>query len=374
MTPKGPRRCSPGLFRTCPIEEHYASPELVVSGERIRHENIAHLAEVKRLHDNHRNPDPKIFSRSAFSFSAGSSSPRKFGQEMDARIDSFGVKPQIYHSMGTFRMANGNGMEVNAQVMRTTEVNEGFACYDGVWRIIIKANKVGLHRHAKTVREESLDLSTAAAVKATMPKAFEIFRTAAISSGIYNEERANQEATDMLAHFKVMFNAVETEADDVYDVYDRGMGYFAESDNSTIVVNENYRSSAFRAVNFKDFLAANLVYGAHQPDAEIRVADRHDNTGASWTLKKENGQWAVEKVYDDGRSEVVNISTAQEALDHVYYHVLAQINPDNEEKALEKGRYAAELVHGVEAALEANKAVIDEHWRTTSRLTERDRH
>jgi hypothetical protein len=270
--------------------------------------------------------------------------------------------------MGQFRMENGNGMEVNAEVYRATEVNKGFACYDGVWRIIIKSNKLGLHRHAKTVRDETLDLSTAEAVKATMPRAYEILRTAAISSGIYNEERANQTADDMFAQFKDMVNAVESDAAGDFLTWDRGLGYFTKSENDSIVVNVDYKTTSFRAENFRNFLRDCPSYHSVNPHVEIRVSDSHPFTGAAWTLKKENGQWAVEKVYADGTSEVVDVSTPQEALDHVYYHVLAHVNPDDEEKALEKGRFAGELVQQVEISLEANKAVVDECWRTTSRM------
>lgn len=366
MTPKGPRRCKPGLFKTCP-EDHYATPELVLSSEVIKQKNREHLAEVKRLHNHHRNPDPKHFSRSAFNFDDGSSSPRKFGQEVDARIDSWGVKPEVYHSMGKFRMNNGNGFEVNVEVMRMTEVNEGFACYDGVWRIIVKSNRLGLHRHANTIREETLDLSTAEAVQETMPKVFEIFRTAVISSGIFDEPKLGKIAEDMLAKFKAMVDAVESDAAGDFLTWYRGLGYFLKSDSDTIVANVDYKTSAFRAENFRNFLKDCPYYHAITPYAELRVSDAHSRTGASWTLKKENGQWTVEKVYGDGTSEVVDISTPQEALDHVYYHVLGHINPGNEEQALEKGRYAGELVQGVEKALEANKPVVAEYWRTSSR-------
>jgi hypothetical protein len=194
-----------------------------------------------------------------------------------------------------------------------------------------------------------------------MPKVTEFFRTAAISSGLYDEEKANRQTEKMLAHFKAMFNAVESDAAGELDLQERGMGYFTDSDSGTIVVNEDYKTSAFRAESFKRYLASHPVYRAHQPEVEIKVSDSHSRTGASWALKKKDGQWSVEKTYDDA-SEVVNISTPQEALDHVYYHVLAQINPDDEEKALEKSRYAAALMQGVEAALEGNLVRIREYW------------
>ncbi|MET1155881.1 hypothetical protein [Arthrobacter sp.] len=131
----------------------------------------------------------------------------------------------------------------------------------------------------------------------------------------------------------------------------------------TIVVNENYRTSAFRAENFQRFIDECPYYRSTQPEAEIRVSDRHTRTGASWVLKKQSGQWSVEKTYADGSSETVLIETPQDALDHVYYHSFAEVNPDNHELSLEKSRYANDVLKGVEAALEANKPVVVEWWR-----------
>jgi hypothetical protein len=367
ITPNGPKRCT-ATFRPCDFSAHYGSEESALAADRVIQANNAHRAEVRRLEDNQRNPDPKFSSRSSFSFHKGSTSPRKFGQEIDARINNLGAKPQIYHSMGQFRMNNGNGMEVNMQVMRMTEIDEGFARYTGVWRFLNKSNKVGLTRHPTTNSDLVLDFSTAQAARRSMLQVRDLFRTAVISSGVYDEDEANHRADLMTEDFKNMFNAVESDAAGDFDVYERGMGYFTESDGQNIVVNEKYRTSAFRTENFKNFLAEYPPYRSHQPDVNLRVTDAHSQTGASWTIKKESGQWAVEKTYASGESEVVPITTAQEALDHVYYHNLAEVDPDNEQESLEKGRYAAALMQGVDATLENNKTVIDEWWNKTSTL------
>lgn len=373
ITPTGPKRCTK-KFRSCSFPDHYGSEESALAADKVIQANNAHRAELKRLEDNHRNPDPRYFSRTSFNFGDGSTStsPRKFGQEIDARIDRLGVKPQIYHSMGQFRMENGNGMEVNMQVMRMTEIDEGFARYNGVWRFINKSNKIGLHRHAKTNYDIVLDFSTAQAVKRSMLQARGMFRTAVISSGIYNEEEANRRADSMTETFKNMFNAVESDAAGDFDLWDRGMGYFTESDSDTIVVNENYRTTAFRAENFRNFIRECPYYHSVNPNAEIRVSDQHSYTGASWTLKRESDQWSVDKTYADGRSESVLINTPQEALDHIYYHTLAEINPGNEQESLEKGRYAGELVQQVEKSLEENKPVVEKWWSETSSMTVED--
>jgi hypothetical protein len=77
----------------------------------------------------------------------------------------------------------------------------------------------------------------------------------------------------------------------------------------------------------------------------------------------------VDKTYADGRSETVLINDPQEALDHIYYHNLAEINPGNEQESLEKGRYAGELVKQVEICLEENKAVVEKYWQDSSSMT-----
>jgi hypothetical protein len=361
LTPDGPKRCT-ATFRACPFADHFQTVESAIAADRIIQRNNIHRAELKRLHDNHKNPDPKLFSRTSFNFGKGSTSPRKFAEEIDNRIETIGVKPEIYHSMGQFKMDNGNGMEVTVQVMRMTEVDEGLARYNGVWRIIQKANQYGLHHIPDTVQDVVFDFSDKQRARRSMLQAREFFRTAAISSGIYDEEVADHTADEMSEDFKNMFNAVESDAAGDYDLYERGMGYFTESTGQTIVVNENFKTSAFRVENFRNFLSQNPSYKAHQPTAEIRVTDRHSNTGASWTIKKEQGQWAVEKLYADGRFEVINIETPQDALDHVYYHSLSEVNPDNTDEALRKGRYAGALMTGVESALNENMNAIQKWW------------
>lgn len=362
ITPNGPKRCT-ATFRPCPFSEHYASVESAIAADRVIQRNNAHLAELERLHDSQRNPDPRYFSRSGFMFTPNSSSPRAFGEDLDTRVAQIGIKPEIYHSSGKFRMKNGNGLDVNVQVMRMTEVDESLARYVGVWRFINNVNKSGLIRHEETKQDFVLDFSTEQKTRKSMLQAREFFRSTVVSSGIRNDDEADKRADEMAEHFKNMFNAVESDAAGDFDLWDRGMGYFTESDADTIVVNENYRTSAFRAENFKNFLKENPYYRAHQPAAEIRVTDTYEPTGASWTLKKEGGQWAVEKTFSDGHTAISNLETAQEALDHVYYHVKNEINPGDEEQALKKGRYAGALMQEVETALENNKAVINEWWR-----------
>lgn len=362
IAPDGAELCRAWLKR-CEYEHHYSSLKIAQEQDAIIKDNNLFRAELKRLQDGHRNPDPKLFSRSSFMFNRADTSPRNFAQEVDARIHNLGVRPEIYHSMGQFRMNNGNGMEVNVQVMRMTEVDERLACYSGVWRFIVKKNKVGLQRDAETVRDVIFDFSTEEAIQASIPEVSELFRTAAISSGIYNQEKADNESATMLAHFKAMFNAVESDAAGDFDVWNRGMGYFTESDSETIVVNEDYWSSAFRAENFRRFLSDCLYYRSTQPNVEIRVSDHHFYTGASWALIRHSDQWSVEKKFADGSVENVPLETPQDALDHVYCHALAEVNPDNEELSFEKGRYAEDLFKGVEEALEANKAVVAEWWR-----------
>jgi hypothetical protein len=368
ITPNGPKRCT-ATFRPCPFSDHYGSEESAVAADRVIQANNAHRAELKRLEDNHRNPDPRYFSRTGFNFDEGSTSPRKFGQEIDARIDGFGVKPQVYHSMGQFRLNNGNGFEVNMQVMRMTEIDPGLARYTGVWRFINKSNRLGLHRSPTTNSDIVLDFSTAQAAKRSMLQAREIFRNAVIASGIFDDEELDRRADSMTENFKNMFNAVESDAAGDFDLWDRGMGYFTKSDSDTIIVDENYRTSAFRAENFRNFIRECPYYHSVNPNAEIRVRDQHSRTGASWTLKRESDQWSVDKTYADGRSETVLINDPQEALDHIYYHNLAEINPGNEQESLEKGRYAGELVKQVEICLEENKAVVEKYWQDSSSMT-----
>lgn len=360
ITPTGPKKCT-ATFRPCPYSDHYSSVESALAADAIIKDNNAFKAELNRLHEIHRNPGP-YFCRTSFFFAKGTTSPRKFAQEVDTRTYNIGVRPEIYHSMGQFRLNNKNGMEVNVQVMRMTEVDENLGRYVGVWRFINKTNKVGLHRDPQTVADVVFDFSNEKSARRSMVQVREMLRTAVISSGVYNEEEADKRADEMAEQFKNMFEAVESDAAGDFDLWDRGMGYFTQSDSKTIVVDVDYRTTSFRGENFRKFLQECPYYKSINPAAEIRVTDRHFFTGASWTVRKENGQWTVDKVYADGTKEVVTVTEPQDALDHVYYHNIAEIDPDNEELALEKARYAKELILEIDEALEKNKPVVAEWW------------
>lgn len=361
ITPDGPKRCT-ATFRPCPYSDHYSSVESAIAADAIIKDNNAFRAELNRLHENHRNPDPKYFCRSSFLFGKGNSSARQFANEMDARLYNVGVKPEIYHSMGQFRMNNGNGMDVNVQVMRMTEIDENLGRYVGVWRFINKKNKIGLATNQETVADVVFDFNSDRSARRSMAQVRELFRTAVISSGIYDEEEADKQADDMAEEFKNMYYAVESEAAGDYDLWERGMGYFTKSNSENIIVDENYKTSSFRGENFRRFLNDCPYYKSITPNAEIRVTEKHNYHDGGWTIKKENGQWYVDKVYSDGRKETAILLEPQDALDHVYYHNIAEVDPGNEELALEKGRFAKDIMKEVDEALEANNSVVTEWW------------
>lgn len=361
ITPTGPKRCT-AKFRPCPYSDHYGSEESAIAADRIIKSNNLHRAEIARLQEAHRNPDPKFFSRTSFNLSKNSNSPRTFGLEQDYRHSNLGVRPELYHSMGQWRFSDRSDLDLNVQVMRMTDIDESLARFVGVWRIILKTNRKGLVRHQETKQDLVFDFSTEHAAKRSMLQTHEFFRSAVVMGGIRDDDEADRRAEEMSEAFRNMFNAVESDAAGDFDLFDRGMGYFTKSDGATIRVDEQYNTSAFRAQNFKTFLSEYPGYHSQQPEVEIRVTDKSPRTDASWTIKKESGQWAVEKIYADGRSEIIPVTDSQQALDHVYYHSLAEVNPNNTEEALTKGRYAASLMDGVEKALDENLPVIEEWW------------
>lgn len=361
ITPTGPKRCT-AKFRPCPYSDHYLSEESALAADKIIRSNNLHLAEIARLQEVHRNPDPKFFSRTSFNLSKNSNSPRTFGLEQDYRHTNLGVRPELYHSMGQWRFSDRKDIDLNVQVMRMTDIDESLARFVGVWRIILKTNRKGVVRQQETKQDLVFDFSTEQATKRSMLQTHEFFRTAVVMGGVRDDDEADRRAEEMSEAFRNMFNAVESDAAGDFDLHLRGMGYFTESDGVTIRVDEQYNSSAFRAQNFKTFLMEYPGYRSKQPEVEIRVTDKNPRTGASWTIKKESGQWAVEKVYADGRAETIPVADSQQALDHVYYHNLAEVNPNNTEDSLTKGRYAASLVDGVEKALEDNLPGIKEWW------------
>ncbi|MET1156581.1 hypothetical protein [Arthrobacter sp.] len=360
-TPDGPGLCT---ARQCPVEDHYGSHESAVAAVAAIH----HKAEVKRLRALVKKPPTGMYRSFAFIYPNDKLTARDFDGRRRFASQHYGVRAEVFETYSRLQIDDGHSPAASVDIHQMTEVDEASARLVRTWKLTDHERVPGQPK-AEALRQKFVDFSTLEGTRQSMLEAAELFHSTLVRSGISDAE-VDVEAGKWLTHFKDMVNAVESEAAGDFDVWGRGLGYFTASDGEAIVVNENYRTSAFGAENFKGFLAENPAYRSRQPEAHIRVINQNAATGASWTLKKEHGQWFVEKAYRDGRSVSVDIATAQDALDHVYHFNLAEIDPEDEDASLTKARYVGELVHGVETALEANLYAIAEQSKARTARAE----
>lgn len=344
----GPMPCTSDR---CPFEDHYDSLESA-------HDIHTHSAEVKRLRGLIKTARPfKSMSSSIFFYREDKLTARDFGRDVDMWFTSKGLTPRFFDAYSGIVLKDGIDPKAAVGIRRAGTVDEVAARIVGIWTISAEVKQEPADNTESLRWKEVFDYSTREAVGDSLLAVAGLFRAALLQNGA-SGEAVDIEAGRMLEHFEGMFNAVESEATGDYGLWGLRMGYFTASDGETIVANEPYRTSAFRAENFRRFLADNPWYRSRQPEAEIRVTDTREEAGAAWTLKREDGRWSIEKIYGDGRVVAVDVETAQDALDHVYHFNHAEIDPGDEPAALVKGRYAFDLVRGVELALEANAAAI----------------
>jgi hypothetical protein len=369
ITPDGPKKCT-ATFRPCRYSNHYHSVESAFAAEQLIQKNQIHEEKVNRLKRNKMNFEPDFYIRSGFTFAKNNDSMRRFAEELDARKAQLNAVPEMHHSGGTFRLQNGSRNPIEITLLRTAEIDESEAKLASVWRVNTRTTLgIALGRE-KVNQEVALNFRNENSFNRSMIALHEVFRNGAIMSGIREDDEAEAKAEEMTKQFLQMYDAVESEATGEFALWEQGQGYFKDSDPSTIVVDVDYRRSAFRGQNVRNFLKDNLYYAQSTPDAKITVTDHNEINGSSWAIHKLDGEWSVERTNSDGSSADVLVKSPEDVYSHVYWAVKEQINPDDEKEARRKARYASQLMKDVEAALDENKASVSDEWAAEHKVDE----
>lgn len=361
LTPDGPKICK-ASFRMCPYASHFGTEESAFAAEKILNEHNAQLDHVEQLKAFVQNPDNRYFIRSPFLFDDNSKSARQLGDELDRRFKEHGFEPQLFHSMGTFRLQNGVANPVEVSVMRVDGVDEENAKIVGNWRVSTKMNMTGVPGQDSTTNV-MLDFNSEQSAKRSFAQVREIFYNGAVRSGLFNEEeKADELADQMQSKFQKMFNAIEGNAAGDFELWERGYGYFQGSDGETIVAREDYGTSAFRGENVRRFLAENHYYASYTPELDIRVSETNERNGTSWAVYKSGDQWHVEEGKADGTKNDYVCAEPQEVYNTVSWIISETVNPGDQEAAKKKGQYAGVLMFDCESALRKNREKVAAYW------------
>lgn len=163
---------------------------------------------------------------------------------------------------------------------------------------------------------------------------------------------------EMLDRFMEMFNAIQgAEKGDLQFSFDE-FGDFKDSTSDTVVVDVDYQASIFNARRFREFVREHPYYYNRKVDARISVKDYRGrgDAPASWRLYRENGAFRIAITCWDGRELDTEVADSEDVRSHVYWHMIRELVPNNQDEAFKVSQYAADLYDAVEEELAAHNA------------------
>lgn len=357
-TDKGPQKCKRSL-RHCLDEKHFGSWDIAFNyGEKLKKQAIWD-EKIAGLQKKLENPGENRLFVSVLSGSRNGGA-RKFGDKMDSLFHGSGITPTLFYGHWQASVHNGSYKPVEITVNRTDIVDTERGMMTGTWEAVVKTTKSESFGFAQVNEKTKLDLSNPEVSELEFVRLREIFRDALDLSGVHvftdNRHLMEPKIDELMDSFLGMFNAVESESMGEPALADLGLGYFRDSAFEEIRANEEYAFSAFRGINFERYLTQNTHFETTVPRLNLRITDYHQYSDAYWSLYCYGGQWGVQFTKHDGDTGEYPVTTAQDAFDAVYYHVLySEGQPGDETVARHKATFAYEFVWDVNKAMAEHK-------------------
>lgn len=345
-------------FRSCELRPHWKT----VEAAEIYLDNKAYLAEraakVGEFNEAKRSfSHPRRFNAAFPTDRHSKRTVRSFSEEMDAYVADHGELPLYLHGVMLSNINTGAGT-YRTTVRVSTVMDEETFQTDRRWSAELKF--MPHHGEDRVLRDVDLDFSSPHASRASHEKLHEVFRCAAelTSPGIQfakpDTPPASDVAASLMGRFKDMRGAIETVMQrNILEVRNDELGDFVNSDDEKIVVDVEYDRSTFSAKKFRAYFRENLYFNNPRTvDVDLRVTNTKvlNRGGTHWSLFRKDGAWGIVTATDEASCES-SITTSEDVRSHVYWHVIREINPDNQEDAFAKSTYAADLFTIVEDEL-----------------------
>lgn len=364
ITPDGPKRCKTPL-RRCSYASHFGSEEQALEAQHLFEREAKHQEKVKNLKASLIRGDQRYVVNGAISFFTDSrnGSVRNYAHVIESRYDKTGVYPDILRAVIDFYTQNGSYKPVNIVVRRDNQVDEETAKLRGTWKVTT-STKLSQYRGFEEIKKETvLDFSEEKTAE-SLEKIREVFREGVALGATYDidAQKIDEEADGIFERFMTAFNALESETEGDFEMWERGYGYFQGSDGQVIVANEDYETSAFRGENVRRFLRNNPYFASYIPRVEIRVSDYNKRTGAGWAVYKANRRWCVSETNSDGSETIYECTDHNEVYSLVKRIVLEKVDPGEEAIAREKATYASDLMDRIEYYLERHAVRVGKYW------------
>jgi hypothetical protein len=269
---------------------------------------------------------------------------------MDAYVDRHGKLPLYLWAVMSSDLGQ-HSLTYRTAVRVKTVMDEESLQTDRRWSVDLRV--IEERREDRILRDVDLDFSSSRAYMESYEKLREVFNCAAQLStpGIRwakpDTKPPEEVAEALMDRFGDMHRAVEAA------MRNDEPGDFAESSDDKIVVDVEYDRSTFSARHFKDYFRSNFSSNtAKTVDADIRVTDnRKKGRGETyWSLYRKDGVWGVVTATEEAANDYLT-PTAEDVRSHVYWHVIREINVDDQEQAFAKSTFAADLFTTVEDEL-----------------------
>lgn len=285
-----------------------------------------------------------------------SSTVRTFGAQVDAHVAQHGSLPVYLWGVMSWQK-NRHGMTYDTTVTVETVMDKETLELSRRWSVVAKIAEQ--YRADLVMRDVELDFDSYQSSRTSYEKLREAFACAVelASPGIQfakPDDQPTEEVVEaLMGRFRDMYGAVETAMRPILEVRNDELGDFTNSEDEKIVVDVEYNRSTFSAQSFKAYFRDNLRYNKPESvEAEIRVTDRRmaGRGETFWSLYRKDGVWSVVTATKDASHDNLT-PTAEDVRSHVYWHVIREINPDDQEQAFAKSQYAADLFTAVEDEL-----------------------
>lgn len=360
LTPSGVRECKAGHVSKCPYRGN--SPHFDTEAEALivqkqiedRRERIKRNTTLQRKLDQ-RDPNDVYATYIDFNYP---DAIRRFGED----VEKYPADPIGYEVHTNVTLDNGAFSPVEMTLRRKNVVNDQTGEIEGQWILETVIEQDEENYFSKTEEETVLHFDETNA-RETWSKLHRAVRKNVYRSGVdtlYNEDEVDLHTDWHSYHFKQMIDSVETEALGSFRAWEKGVGYFTESEPDLIRVDTSFSESAFTGKHFRDFLAENPLYSNSTPAVDIRISE-HEDDGSGWELNMADGYWWIRLQDSDGRTVEEEILEPNETYSRMYMasrDTLGRHTSETERHA----EYAAEVVREVNAALQEHPARIQEYW------------
>lgn len=361
-------------FPRCGLENHWAEAR----SAEIHLDNLAYVAErdakVAEFNAIRRDIGHPQHYRVSFDTSSKSTSGRKFGEEMANHVAHYGSLPSYLCGSLRFRMKYLSNIDLRVFIetepvidMKTAQVTRQWTATYMEYKKRLAAHEMhltGESAHETVVEKLYLNFNDDQNIKQSLARLEAMFAGICRRRDPVRSKRLDVpvddytvEVNQMMDRFMDMFNAIEG-VTRLGELWQHGYGDFkgcVDSDDK-VVVDVEYGRSTFSAQTFKDFVRSNHYFRGCTIDADIRVTDSRgrDDYGASWSVYRKDGIWRVATTCWDGQRFDTVAPTAEEVRGHIYWQMMNEIDPDNQEKAFKVSQYAADLFTMVESELAAH--------------------